>query len=117
PVAAPSSRLMIQLCSGQATLRPCTIPSARGAAFVRAAVFQSEYLVARRAEDRDLATRRSHRACAAPRNRMQRADVEPEISFLSHRVAHPTLTGAIRATTARGINSRSLRPSARSAHG
>src|ERR1051326_5259279 len=30
PVASPCSRSMIQLCSGQAALRPCTMPSASG---------------------------------------------------------------------------------------
>src|SRR6266567_1299704 len=92
----------------------------QGAAFVRAAVLEREHLVACRAEDRDLPARRSDRACAARWDRIQRADVEPEVFFVFHGLAHSAATGStgrIGSSTASGMNSCSSRPAARSAHG
>jgi xanthine/CO dehydrogenase XdhC/CoxF family maturation factor len=45
---------MVQLCSGQATLVPNTMPCAQRAALVRAAVQQREHLVLVVAEHRDV---------------------------------------------------------------
>ncbi len=96
---------------------------AQRAALVRAAVLEREHLVARGAEDRDLAARRLDRARAARRDRVQRPDVEPEVVGLFHGSSlirgwsTLAMTGGTGASTASGMNSCSSRPAARSAHG
>src|SRR5262249_50278531 len=97
-------------------------PVAQRAAFMRAAILEREHLVARGAEDGDLAPWRLDRACTAGRDGMQGARVEPEVVALFHGVTHSTGAGWTGAgvtgvSTASGMNSCSSRPAARSAHG
>ncbi len=52
-MASPSSRPITQLCNGQVTVRPATMPSDNGPFFVRALIDQREDLISARAEDGD----------------------------------------------------------------
>src|SRR5882672_7972394 len=103
-------------------------PVAQRTTFVWAAIFEREHLVARGAEDGNLAPWRFDRARASLRDGVQRTCIEPEVVGLLHGlVSHPTVSGctladwtsggATGASTASGMNSCSSRPAARSAHG
>ena len=68
PCASPVSRSMTQLCSGQVTTRPCTMPWLSGPPLCGQLSSQREHVAIGGPEDRDVALGRAHDARAAQRD-------------------------------------------------